>query len=436
MGIFHWYGFIVGCAVCVVLVGLEKLAITTAPKRRLPLSTLQLIVLLILALLGARIWHVVTNLGIYAAGGPVDWWEWVAVWRGGLSILGGVVGLLVGVRLLVPDQRERNWLIDALALWLPIGQAVGRLANWANQELYGLPTNVPWKLFIDAAHRLPGFETEAYFHPLFAYEAIGMLGLAAWMWWRYWRWPALLGSGRLAVWYVLGYSWLRFGLDFFRLDRGELVANTFGINQLFLAIVGSSLTGLAITRWLRRHISAQLAWTVGISTTSLLLGVAISLSQFINAQLFHSSALSAVVTTTSTEERRSSLQLVDHSIVTIGRESTKMTVEVVTTEASRAQGLSGRTKIGEGGMLFIFPQADRWVFWMKDMRFDLDLVWLRQGRIVDVTKHASAPILGTPDSQLKKYFPITAVDMVLELPAGTVEKIGWQIGDDLTISDR
>lgn len=433
---FHWYGFIVGCAVAVVLMGMEKLALTTAPKRRLPLTNWQLLELLVVTLISARVWHVATDWQLYTTTGTIAWWQWVAVWQGGLSILGAIVGLSVGIWWFIPHPQERWWFFDALALWLPIGQAIGRLANWVNQELYGLPTDLPWKIAIDVAHRLPGFEKISYFHPLFAYEAIGNLVIAAWLWWCYRSRPVVLGTGQLVLRYVWGYSWLRFFLDFFRLDRGELWINSFGTNQLVLGMVGSFLTGYFCYHWLKKFLSGKLTWAISILLGSVLVAVVISLGQFIAAQVFQSSALYTLFSSepvSSTSFKTSVPAVPDHATIIINKNNTQqLTVEVVNTDASRQQGLSGRAKIGEDGMLFVFPYADRWVFWMKDMKFGLDLVWLHDSRIVAITADVPAPAVGVPDNQLQKYNPPVPANLVLEVPMGMVKRLGWQVGDEVT----
>jgi phosphatidylglycerol---prolipoprotein diacylglyceryl transferase len=171
---FHWYGFIVGLAVSVVVWGLDYHLQRSSNTVKYALSNRQLIALLLIILAGARLWHIATDWQLY---GQLSW-QLLAVWQGGLSILGAIVAAVVGVWWLVPMKSQRLWLLDTLVLWLPIGQAVGRLANWVNQELYGLPTTVPWGIYINSDRRLPGYEFFDYYHPLFAYEAIGLLLLA------------------------------------------------------------------------------------------------------------------------------------------------------------------------------------------------------------------------------------------------------------------
>lgn len=104
-------------------------------------------------------------------------------------------------------------------------------------------------------------------------------------------------------------------------------------------------------------------------------------------------------------------------------------VEVASTTISRARGLSGRDGLGENkGMFFIFDGLDSYGFWMKDMKFPIDIIWIKNDRVVGVTENA-APEPGVPLRNLKIYSPPEPVDRVLEVPAGTVKRRGIKVGD-------
>lgn len=103
------------------------------------------------------------------------------------------------------------------------------------------------------------------------------------------------------------------------------------------------------------------------------------------------------------------------------------TVELAETSLSRTRGLSGRTSLQEGrGMLFIFPVAAQYGFWMKDMLFPIDIVWITQGKVADITANVPAP--NAQFTSLPSYKPKQSVEMVLELPAGAAQKDGIIIG--------
>ena len=200
------------------------------------------------ALVGARAWHVLTDLTSYLG----NWWYVIAIWRGGLSIWGAFWGGIISVAGLVyfslkksRTNADTNWdkfwqFLDVLSPSLPIAQAIGRLGNWYNQELYGLPSKLPWALYIDPQHRLPGYQQVETYHPLFAYEIIGLTIL----WALLWLLPEQSPTGFRFIFYLSGYTLIRFCLDFIRLDQlmlpfGYLSANQVASVLLLLLFVTS-----------------------------------------------------------------------------------------------------------------------------------------------------------------------------------------------------
>jgi uncharacterized protein len=107
--------------------------------------------------------------------------------------------------------------------------------------------------------------------------------------------------------------------------------------------------------------------------------------------------------------------------------------EVVNTPISRGQGLSGREEIGSDGMLFVFPDRDRHAFWMKDMEFDLDLLWIVDEEVVEVTRSVSAPQTAAESRSLRIYQSDSPVNIVLEVEAGFVEEYGLEVGSRLVL---
>ena len=99
-------------------------------------------------------------------------------------------------------------------------------------------------------------------------------------------------------------------------------------------------------------------------------------------------------------------------------------VEIADTIIKQARGLSGRASLAEGsGMLFAFKSASMQSFWMKDMRFPIDFVWINSGKVIGVTENVPfVPWYATQS-------PPSPTDMVFELNAGTVAKDGIRVGD-------
>lgn len=108
-------------------------------------------------------------------------------------------------------------------------------------------------------------------------------------------------------------------------------------------------------------------------------------------------------------------------------------VDVANTAASRAQGLSGRAPLAEKeGMFFIFDTASTYDFWMKDMQFAIDIIWINGATVVDVTRDAR-PEPGVPFWSLQRYHPSKPADRVLEVLSGTADRYGIQAGDEVVV---
>jgi hypothetical protein len=114
-------------------------------------------------------------------------------------------------------------------------------------------------------------------------------------------------------------------------------------------------------------------------------------------------------------------------------ERVRISVDVVTTPAERTQGLSGRPSLGPSeGMLFRFERVEIQTFWMKDMRFEIDLLWIHDGRVVGVTERAKLPV---PGQQLPLYRSPLPCDRVLEIPAGSFRRLGLSLGDSVRVEE-
>ena len=107
-------------------------------------------------------------------------------------------------------------------------------------------------------------------------------------------------------------------------------------------------------------------------------------------------------------------------------------VEVARGSAALSKGLGDRDAIGSDGMLFVLPMRDIPHFWMKDMRFGLDFVWIDQGKVIAVLPNIKSA-QGVPDSQLEIYTPGMPTTHVLELPMGDISKRGIHIGDSVLL---
>ena len=118
----------------------------------------------------------------------------------------------------------------------------------------------------------------------------------------------------------------------------------------------------------------------------------------------------------------------DEVVVRIGKH--EFVAEVRDTPEERAEGLSGREALEEGwGMLFLFSEPEVQSFWMKDMKFPIDIIWIREGQVVGVEWNAPASLPTMPLSLLPLYTSPGPVDMVFEVSAGTAESLKIKTGD-------
>ena len=125
--------------------------------------------------------------------------------------------------------------------------------------------------------------------------------------------------------------------------------------------------------------------------------------------------------------------LEDHLVTDFSLGEKIYSFEVVNSDQSRTQGLSDRAEISSDGLLFVFNQTDFHGIWMKDMLFDLDLIWLKDGVVVDFDLGVSKPWPEANLANLPIYQPKQKANLVIEVLAGFVEQEAIKIGDELLI---
>lgn len=196
-----------------------------------------------LAIIGARIYHVATHPGFYFGEGS-DFTAVFRIWEGGIAIYGALIGGAIGAWLGCRWTGIRfTTFADALAPGLLLAQAIGRFGNWFNQELFGLPTDVPWGLEIDSDNPAfpAGLAPGTLFHPTFLYEVIwNTLGVVVLLWAgrRF-----VLQWGRLFGLYLIWYSGGRIVWESIRIDPSEIY---FGLRTNVWAAIFGVLLGLVI----------------------------------------------------------------------------------------------------------------------------------------------------------------------------------------------
>jgi prolipoprotein diacylglyceryl transferase len=197
-----------------------------------------------LGIIGARVYHVITHPADYFFAGA-DLWKTLYIWEGGNAIFGALIGGAVGAYIGCRWAGVRFWsFADALAPAMLLAQALGRLGNYFNQELFGLPTDLPWGLQIDSGNKaIPvGLPENTLFQPLFLYEIIwNVIGIVVILWlerkFRL-RWGKAFAV--YLIWYGLGRSYL----ESIRIDPSEF--NFLGLQSNIWAAFAAVVLGIVL----------------------------------------------------------------------------------------------------------------------------------------------------------------------------------------------
>ncbi|HET7573026.1 MAG TPA: prolipoprotein diacylglyceryl transferase [Gaiellaceae bacterium] len=198
----------------------------------------------IAGIVGARIYHDITSWNQDQAIHD-HWWGVFAVWEGGLGIWGAIpAGVLVGAWVVRRSGNSVRLMMDAVAPGLLLAQAIGRWGNYWNQELYGKPSDLPWAVEIDPAHRPADHLDQATYHPTFLYEftwdVLGV-GVLLWLDRRFnLRRPALFAL------YVAWYCTFRTYEEVLRIDPSNHVG---GMRLNFWVSLGVWVLAVAFFAW-------------------------------------------------------------------------------------------------------------------------------------------------------------------------------------------
>jgi prolipoprotein diacylglyceryl transferase len=245
-----WFGFdlnIHAYAICILL-GIIAAGILTnyrlTRRGAEPGVVLDIIIWAVpLGIIGARIFHVLTHPDDYFYAGA-DLWKVLYVWEGGIAIFGSLIGGAVGAYIGCRFSGIRFWTFaDAVAPALLLAQAFGRLGNWFNHELFGLPTDLPWGLQIETDNPAypAGLPEGTLFHPTFLYEIIwnvvGLILILVIERKMRLQWGKVLGL--YLIWYGLG----RTVFESIRIDPSEVF---FGLRSNVWAAIFAVIIGIVI----------------------------------------------------------------------------------------------------------------------------------------------------------------------------------------------
>jgi phosphatidylglycerol:prolipoprotein diacylglycerol transferase len=247
----HWYGIIIAAAALVGALLGARVATWLGEDAEHGWS--MLLPIMVLAIIGARLYHVIHLWDHYVAN-PI---EIPQIWNGGLGIPGGIAGGALALFLYTRSNRlnTARWM-DVAAPVLLLGQAIGRLGNFVNQELYGPPTTLcgtefppclPFGIQIDAAHRagtpwtVDAFPVETtQFVPLFAYEAVLNLIGAVVVLYVIRRFGSRLFAGDAALVYLMWYGTVRTLLEPYRVNNWTILGVPTAMWVGILAVVLSA----------------------------------------------------------------------------------------------------------------------------------------------------------------------------------------------------
>lgn len=217
----YWYGLIMVAAILTGGFVAEKVAAKYYGIDKKHIWDL-LFYLIIFGILGARIYEVLFVNWNYYRDNLSDIYK---IWQGGLAIHGAIIAGAIVVWIYGKINKiNLRLLFDIAAIGLVLGQAIGRWGNYFNQELFGLPTNLPWGIPIALENRPEDFLSFTHFHPTFLYESIGclliffILLLVLKIKNKYSKKDYYFFNGFIALTYLILYPLLRFFLEFIKID--------------------------------------------------------------------------------------------------------------------------------------------------------------------------------------------------------------------------
>ncbi len=260
----RWYALFILAGIAAAIVLIRWLAARRGLDPEFVLDMAPWVVFIAIA--GARLYYVLLKTDYYTAN-PADA---VNLRLGGLTIHGALIAGIITVYVFCRLRGERflTW-IDLLVPGVALGQAIGRWGNWANQEAFGTPIDLPWAVTIDPARRPAGYEGFSTFHPTFLYESLFNLANAIVLSWLVLRLPrtSWLRAGDVAWIYFIFYGVARFVIERIRTDSlyiGPLPAAYW----LSFALIGFGAAMLLLRRtiWTDAAVGSdpREGWTVRI----------------------------------------------------------------------------------------------------------------------------------------------------------------------------
>jgi len=235
----HFYGILIGIGVVVAAVVAQRRYERFGGDPKILDSVILWTV--VIGFAGARLAYISTHTARYAG----RWYATLFIWEGGLALFGGLTaGAIAALYTIRKHGGSFPMFTDAVAVGLPLAQAIGRFGNYFNQELFGTPTTLPWGLEIDPAHRPTAYPDAATFHPTFLYEALWnfLITVPVILWLER---RGKLARGAAFPVYMMVYGLIRFLTELLRTDTTFRVL---GISRNGYVSLGAMIAGAILFR--------------------------------------------------------------------------------------------------------------------------------------------------------------------------------------------
>jgi phosphatidylglycerol---prolipoprotein diacylglyceryl transferase len=272
----HWYAFTM---ILAIVLGTFVASRYVARHGQDPNTIWDMLLwVLVPALIGARLYYVF----IQSPRGPQGIENYLShpieilqIWNGGIHIYGALIFGGIAVLLYMRVHKlPFSIYLDGVGLGLLLGQAIGRIGNFINQELYGPPTTLPWGLRIDSAHRVPPYNNlnlypeSVRFQPLFLYELLwDALGFVLLLWISR-RFGKRLRNGDLFLMYLIWAPLGRFFIEFMRTDSWFFPGTPFNILHVVIAAIVISASTVLVIRFVQRKPDALAQENAGASSVA------------------------------------------------------------------------------------------------------------------------------------------------------------------------
>lgn len=229
----HWYGFFIVLGIISALI----LILQLAKKNNINSEHIWDLsfYLIFFGILGARIYEIFLEFPYYISNPH----QIIKIWEGGLAIHGAIIAGAITLFFFTKKNNLNFWKLAAIVVpGLALGQAIGRWGNWFNQELFGLPTSLPWGIPINLYKRPLEFIGYNFFHPTFIYESFGLILITLFLTLIIYKNNLTKKVAmRVLASYLALYSVLRFGLEFIKIDHTPIFLSLRWPQIISLAII-------------------------------------------------------------------------------------------------------------------------------------------------------------------------------------------------------